>query len=96
MRTAEQEAVWQAWLAERPPQVRAVVELIQPGIPYRLKETGQKMYVYCYDEHPDGTVTLKMTALHKDNPESINALCFPWTDGITVFGIKPEDLEPWT
>jgi hypothetical protein len=41
--TAEQEASYAAWVAERPPAVRVIAERFTPWELYRLKTTNQRV-----------------------------------------------------
>jgi hypothetical protein len=54
--TAEQEASWNEWVAERPDVVRKIAERLNPWELYRLKTTGQRITLYSVSE--DGTVTV--------------------------------------
>ena len=83
--TPEQEAAWKEWVAERPPNVRAVAERFDPWTLYRLKPTGQRVTFYSLGEHDDGSVTLTVNITGQ-----FNAIMFDRQ----VFGIDPDDLEP--
>jgi hypothetical protein len=80
--TEEQKAGLAAWLAERPPQVRALAERFPPNQLFRLKTTGQIVSTLAFAE--DGT--LRVLLDQKYNPAAI------WSR--EVFGINPDDLEP--
>lgn len=79
--TAEQEVGWQAWVAARPPKVRAIAQRFRPDTLYRLKTTGQRGIIYSVSE--DGTVTMDFLA--EFNPLS--------PVGLQVFGLNPDDIE---
>lgn len=81
--TAEQEAGWAAWVAERPPAVRAVAERFDPWSLYRLKSSGHRVLIYSFDEADPVTLTVDVLARY-------NQLAFERR----VFGIPPDDLEP--
>lgn len=91
--TPEERAEFEAWLAERPPAVRAVAERLVPWELYRLKTTDQRVTLHSYDEpllkdgspDPDGKVTVKVIVGGKYNFVTMERL---------VFGIDPDDLEP--
>ncbi len=73
-----------AWLASRPPAVRAKAEAYPPWITYRLKSTGQHARIASYSEGDDGTC--ETCCISAWIPE------FPIAHG--VFGIPFTDLEP--
>lgn len=79
--TPQQEAEWQAWLAERPEKVREVAEAYPPWGDYFMPKTEQNAVIQHYDEHEDGSVTLFIVV---------------WRDWLPlphgVFGVPPEDL----
>jgi hypothetical protein len=83
--TAEQEAGWAAWVASRPPVVRAVAERFFPWKLYRLKSSGHRVTIHSFDE-PEGEtpVTLKVIVSGEFNLVAFER---------TVFGIAPDDLE---
>lgn len=81
--TPEQLSEWQAWLAERPDNVREIAEQYPPWPTYRLKSTGQHCAIRVYDEHDDGRVTVKITAWYEP-------MIMPPRG---VFGVDPHDLE---
>jgi hypothetical protein len=81
--TADQEAGWKAWVAERPPEIRAVAERFDPWSLYRLKSTGQRCTLYSFSEGQPVTMTVDFTGEH-------NLMVFDRR----VFGIDPNDLEP--
>ncbi len=81
--TTEMEQDWAAWVAERPPTVRAVAERIRPWTLYRMKSSGHRVTVFSFDESEAG-VTLKVVVSAKYNLIAFERL---------VFGIDPDDLE---
>ena len=83
--TPEQEAGWRAWVASRPPAVRAAAERFDPLSVYRLKTSGQRVTLFSFSEAPDGTVTLTVNVTGAYNA----VIC-----DRGVFGIHPDDLEP--
>lgn len=46
----ERLAVWREWVAERPPEVRAAAEKIDPWTLYRMTSTGQRVRVLAVSE----------------------------------------------
>jgi len=84
--TPEQRAEWDAWLAERPACVRAVAEKLSPWTLYRLRSSGHRVRVFCFSEHDDDTVTVRVLVEHRWNPEG---LLFERQ----VFGVDPSNLE---
>lgn len=86
-RTKEQELEWDAWLAERPKNVREVAEKIVPWKSYRNIEEendlGNRYSPVSYSEEPDGKVTVNC---HKTNKEC------PPLGGYGVFGMDPAKL----
>jgi hypothetical protein len=86
--TDEQKAIWEAWKADPThAAIKAVADKFFPWIRYRIKETGQSCFVNSFQE--DGTMTVRVTIL----PEAITPATFNNLD-LSVFGIKPESLEP--
>lgn len=79
----EHQRDWDEWLATRPEAVRAVAASHPPWHLYRVLSTGQHATIQAYDEHDDGSVTLKIQAW------------YPWFPlvGHGVFGMSPDDLE---
>lgn len=94
--TDAQRAEWEAWLASRPPEIRAAAEKYPPGQPYRLTTTGQKVWLASYSEPGEtGGVTCRVwtSALGATGAE-----LDPDGEGpvIEVFGIPIVELEPWS
>ena len=77
--TDEEEAEWQAWVAERPPVVQAACRKVRPDILYRHTITGQRVFVVSYGEN--GTVTVAVTG-------EFNRCAFD----TEVFGVDPDKL----
>ena len=83
--TAEQEATWRAWVAERPPHVRVIAERLPPNRLYRLMTTGQRVVPQSFQEHEGSDrVTVTVAVLAKFNFVSHER---------AVFGVDPADLE---
>ncbi len=80
--TPEQEAMWNEWVAERPPAVREVAQRFEPWSLYRLKSSGHRVTIYSFTDEPV-TMTVDVTG-------DFNAVTFERR----VFGINPDDLEP--
>jgi hypothetical protein len=83
--TEEQLTGYQAWVASRPPNVRAVAERFEPWSLYLHKPTGQRVTVVSFGEQEDGRVTLTMSV-----SADFNLVMFERQ----VFGVNPDDLEP--
>ncbi len=93
--TDAQKTMLAEWLAERPPNVRAVAERFDPWQVYRLTTTGQAVQFMgcdvgarnCGDTAVDvDRVTARVYAQHPiSGPIS----------GVEVFGIDPGEIEPW-
>lgn len=87
--TAEEEAVYFAWLHSRPPNIQKVIEAYPPTKFYRFKASGHVCHIVCYEEPEDGkgpvTVRVKKTGEGSAIPEF-------WEE-TEVFGVNPEDLE---
>ena len=83
--TPDMIAEYQAWLAGRPPQVRAVAERFRPWELYRLKTSKHRVIVLSFGETMDGRVELTVLVSGQ-----FNAVMFDRQ----VFGINPDDLEP--
>lgn len=82
--TDEQRQLWAAFVKSRPANVRSVVERFFPWQLYRLKPTGQIVYIVSFDEHEDGNVTLRVAVTGQFN-------CVVFNCG--VFDINLDDLE---
>lgn len=82
--TQEQVDGWNAWVAQRPPHVRAVAERFDPWSLYRMKD-GRRVTVVSFGERPDGHVTLTVNISGEFNIVTFER---------SVFGIEPDDLEP--
>lgn len=67
------------WLAEQPPEIRALAERLPPDRLYRLSPTGQRVTIAAYSE--DGTVIVNITGQYN--------LC---DFSRSVFGIDPANL----
>jgi hypothetical protein len=74
------QAAFDCWVAERPPEVQRLCKLLPPDRLYLLKTSGHRVTLRSYCE--DGTVTVNVTGQY-------NVVTFDRY----VFGIKPEDLE---
>ena len=81
--TAEEIAGYLAWVAERPPAVKAVAERFKPWALYRLTTTGHRVTLRSFGEGDDGAVTLTVRV-----SGDFNAVIFERD----VFGILPDDL----
>ena len=80
----QQRATYERWVSERPSPVRVVAERVKPWKLYKLRSSGHLVVLYSFDEHDDGTVTLKV-----DVTGRFNALAFE-RRGV---GIDPDDIE---
>lgn len=84
-REDRQRAEFEAWLADRPPRVRAVAEQYTPNVCYLGPEGHARRghyLIYCYDEPDDGgSVTVKVD--HLDDS---------FLPGVRVFGVDPATL----
>lgn len=90
MTNDERDAAWAEWLddPEHAP-VRKLAERFPPWALFKMTDTGQIASVVGYFE--DGTVRVAIDPEHND----VFALRgFP--GGLEVFGINPDQLEPWT
>jgi len=92
--TDEQRAGWASWVAEKPDGVRGVVADFPPWGLFRLKTTGQYVYVVAFDEIESVTpapgimvVRLQVAVTSEYNVCSRDRV---------VFGIVPGDLEAVT
>ena len=75
----DQEA-WSEWIDSRPKIIQDICKKLPPNRLYRMKSTGQRVYIYSYSE--DGTVTVDITGQY-------NFITFDRQ----VFGIDPDNLE---
>ena len=99
---AAKHAAWKAWLAERPPHVRAVAERFNPWTLYKLTTTGQRCSIIGFHEvdvekakQPSpsgcGVAAVPVTAyIHAEHPV-LGAI-----SARNVFGIDPDELVEWT
>jgi hypothetical protein len=79
--TKKQLKEFNAWLAERPPKIRKMVEQYPPWELYRLKDTGHRCRIIGYS--PDGTVSVNIPAIY-------NLITFERN----VFGVTLDALKP--
>lgn len=85
--TEEHLRAWDAWLAERPDALREAVAKykLDPWTLYRLKPTGQRVFVVAlYEPGDDGKVMLRVGVSGEFNMVTFER---------DVFGIDPADLE---
>lgn len=82
----EQRAAYVEWLAQRPDHIRWIARNFDPWTMYRLKATGQRVQLLGFDEMQDGRVTLRIYAERAE---------LPGITGVQVFGINPDEIEPW-
>lgn len=73
-------ALWDEWVASRPPEVQELCKRLPPDRLYRMSPNGERVTVFSYNE--DGTVTVEIRAEY-------NMVVFERN----VFGVKPDDLE---
>jgi hypothetical protein len=84
--TPEQEALWKAWVAERPGPARKIAKQFDPWTLYLLKSTGNRVTLHSLSEGDgDGKVAVTVNVLGKYNIVAFER---------QVFGIDPADLEP--
>lgn len=74
------------WLSDKPEIIKNMALSLSPFLAYRIKNTGQRGTIISYSE--DGTVKL---FIHGHDHEMLNSLYSQIP--LTVFGLKPEDLE---
>lgn len=82
--TPEQIEGYREWVTQRPPAVRACAERLDPWTLYRLKTTGQRVYLVGFDVEQDGKVTCRIGVSGEFNMVTFER---------TVFGVDPDDLE---
>lgn len=84
--TDEQLSLWAAWVAGRPTKLRALLleREFTPWKLYRLKSSGHRVEIVAFNEHADGTVSVRVNVGGKFNHVAFER---------SVFGIAPEDLE---
>ena len=83
--TDEQKTLWDEWVEERPENVARVADVFNPWTLYEFKETGQKVTLEHFEEHKDGSVTLRVHVSPDHNPSCL----FPRD----VFGVLPDLLR---
>lgn len=81
--TPEQVEAFKEWLATLPPKVKEIAEKFDVWTLYRMKSTGQRVFIQSFDETDDG-VTLVVGVSGEFNLV---------THERAVFGIDPDDLE---
>ena len=69
------------WFNARPEKIQALIRQCPPDRMYRVQGGASPGLIYSYDEEEGGGVSMKVT---------IGSPFFPRT----VFGLKPEHLEP--
>jgi hypothetical protein len=74
------DAVWRAWLDERPAAIKTMAQRHPPDRLYRMRSTGCRVTLHSYSE--DGTVTVFVGG-------QFNLVVFERR----VFGVSPDDLE---
>lgn len=79
------------WYKERPDIIKQVIEKIPPIQLYQFKNSGHQCVIYCYDEPESGKVEDITVKVDKTGAGSL----FPEVNKYRVFGVKPDDLEPW-
>ena len=83
---------WEQWVEGRPPKIKETALRLPPWFLYTLKETGQRVTIFSYEEllskdhERTGVVQVKVDVLEPYN-------CVGPV-GRRVFGIDPESLEP--
>jgi hypothetical protein len=84
--TGEMREEWGQWVASRPESVRRAIEEheLEPWKLYRIKSSGHRVVIHCFDEHQDGSVTIQV-----DVDRRFNFVTFERR----VFGVAPGDLE---
>ena len=70
------------WFNARPEKIQALIRQCPPDREYRVQGGAFPGRIYSYDEEEGGGVSMKV---------NIESPLFPRT----VFGLKPEHLEPW-
>lgn len=83
--TDEERAQWEAWVDGLPPVVRELARKFTPWSLWLMKSSGHRVVPYSFDEHADGSYTLRVDVL-----AIFNSITFERR----VFGIPAEDLEP--
>lgn len=84
--TPEQERLWKEWL-DKPEhaKIRAAAERLDPWTLYRLKTTGQRVYLLAFtDPGGDGKVTCRVGVSGEYNLVTFER---------DVFGVDPDNLE---
>ena len=76
----EQQKEWNDWVATRPQVIKDLIKKVSPTTLYRLKSTGQRVFVISYAEN--GTVSVAYSGKY-------NLVDFEQQ----IFGILPEELE---
>lgn len=84
------------WYKERPECVQRVVDIIPPIRLYKFKNSGKQCYIVSYEESHSGkmedvTFTVQKTGIGGAMAE----MGMGHLDTNAVFGLKPDDLEPF-
>lgn len=74
------EKLWEEWVETRPPVIQEMCRKYRPGTLYKMKSTGQRVYLLSYAE--DKTVTVAVT-------RDFNFVIYDRN----VFGVDINDLE---
>lgn len=78
--TSQQITSWREFVATRPQVVRAAIGALEPWRLYRMKSTGQRVFLYSASE--GGTLTVVLSGEY-------NLVAMEHR----IFGIAPDDLE---
>ncbi len=84
--TDSTEYLYNVWLELQPPQVQAVMDRFRPWLLYRMSVTEQVVSVLGAAD--DGTITVLVEPGLND--------ILDMRTGCEVFGVDPNELEPWT
>lgn len=83
--TPENEQAWREWVATRPEAIRVVAERYDPWTLYRLKDTGQRVFLQGFSPPGESDkVTCRVAVTGEFNMVTFER---------SVFGIDPDDLE---
>ena len=83
------------WYQERPDSIKEAIEKLPPIVLYKFKNSGKQCHIISYDEDKETgeiTLTVQKTGLGG----AMAQMGLGTLDTNAVFGVKLDDLEPWT
>jgi len=84
------------WYKERPDVIKEAINLLDPTILYKFKDSGKQCHIQSYHEPDSGKVEDVTVTVMKTGVGGVMAeMGLGAIDQYGVFGVKMDDLEPW-